>query len=57
MKQFVIVAEPWGIERTVIAASKKEAYAAVWDSLEEYQRNNCECLDCVDESEYDDVNV
>ena len=48
MNTYVIAVMPWGFERTVQAESEKAAYKIVAESLSDAQRDNLECLDCID---------
>ncbi len=54
MKIFTFIVEPYGVERTIEAATEKEARNKLWDSLSDGQRDGVECLDCVDENEVRD---
>lgn len=49
MTKFTFIVMPWEIERTAIAETERQAHKAVWQSLTDEQRDNCECLDCVDQ--------
>ena len=49
MKKYTYTVEPWGIEASVIAETQKEARKKVWESLTDAQKDNCECLDWIDE--------
>lgn len=44
----VIVFEQAEREVTVTAGSEKAAYKLVWDSMTDGEKDNAECMDCID---------
>lgn len=49
MKKYTYTVEPWGFEVSVVAETQKEAHKKAWESLTDAQKDNCECLDWIDE--------
>ena len=50
MQTYIFVAEPFGIEIKATSESYKEAYAIAWNTLNQSQKDNLECLDHVETS-------
>lgn len=45
---YLFIAEPFGFEIVAVGNSEREARGKAFSMLTEEERDNCECLDCVE---------
>jgi hypothetical protein len=50
MTTYTFIVEPFGFEVKMTAETEKQAHKMAWESLEESVKDNCACLDCVDQA-------
>lgn len=49
MNTYTAAVMPWGFEREATAETEKTARRMIWNDLTDEQRDNCQCIDVVDE--------